>query len=74
MRDCNVPERTEKAGKGFVAKTTGIEPGMQKLMLMLDNIPLILSKRQLKTTQGTWRRDLEQSTSHCLLLVELKNE
>lgn len=74
MRDCNAPERTEKAGKGFVTKTTCIEPGIQKLMLMLENVPLILSKRQLKTTQGTWCRDLEQSTSHCLLFVELQNE
>lgn len=45
MRDCNAPERTEKAGKGFVTKTTCIEPGMQKLMLMLENVPLIVSKR-----------------------------
>lgn len=35
----------EKVGKGFVAKKTCIELGVQKLMLMLDNAPLILSKK-----------------------------
>lgn len=40
MKVCDVPERTEKTGKGFVAKMTCIEPGMRKLMLVLDNVPL----------------------------------
>lgn len=41
--------RNEKAGKEFVARMTHIEPRMQMLMLIVDNVPLILSKRQLKT-------------------------
>lgn len=64
----------EIAERGLIAKKTSKQLGVQKFVLMLGNVPLIISKRPLKIIHITWYRDLEFKCLQCLLLVELQNE